>query len=496
MDVTRTKKSRPPQSTGKLMVALIVGGITSILDTTIVAIGLHTLTIGLNAPVSTIQWVSTGYLLALAIAIPFVSWAQARFGGKRLWLFALGLFILGSTLSACAWSAGALIAFRVLQGLGGGVMMPLLQTLAMQNVDPASRTRTMANVSLPAALGPILGPVLGGLVLNWLSWRWLFLINVPIGVAGWILAVLFINDDRPEPHAPHEHLDVVGAVLLAPALAGMLYGLSNVHADGGFGRADVLVPGIGGAILLACFIGWALWRREAALVDVRLLGVHSVRVSSIALVLIGGTLFASNFLLPLYLQSLRGYSVLNAALLLIPQGVGTLVARFVVGRLVEKFGPRLVAVVGFLVTAGATVPFALASASTSLWLLGAALFVRGLGLGVVLIPVMTVAYVDLRRDQMPHASAITRIVQQLGGAFGTALVAVVLTARTTRAHPAAGFDAAFWWTIAMTLASTVAALFLPSHEQAGAQFAPARDDSVDGSSVHGDSAQTRERLSR
>lgn len=476
MHSTHTTRPRPVQSTGRLMAALIVGGITAILDTTIVAIGLHTLTIRLNAPVSTIQWVSTGYLLALAIAIPFVSWAQSRFGGKRLWLFALGVFILGSTLSACAWNAESLIAFRVLQGLGGGVMMPLLQTLAMQNVDPKARTRTMANVSLPAALGPILGPVLGGLVLNWLSWRWLFLINVPIGVVGWILALLFINDDRPDPHAPREHLDLVGAVLLAPALAGMLYALSNVYADGGFGRSDVLVPGIGGVVLLACFVAWAMYRRGSALVDIRLLGVNSVRVSSIALVLIGGTLFASNFLLPLYLQSLRGYSVLNAALLLIPQGVGTLVARFVVGRLVEHFGPRIVAVVGFLVTAAATVPFALAGMSTSLWLLGVALFVRGLGLGVVLIPVMTVAYVDLRRDQMPHASAITRIVQQLGGAFGTALVAVVLAGQTTHAHPAAGFDAAFWWTIAMTLASTAAALFLPSSEQtrAPADAGPAR----------------------
>lgn len=478
MDVTQARTPAPAQSTGKLMAALLVGGITPILDTTIVAIGLHTLIVKLNAPVPTIQWVSTGYLLALAIAIPFVSWAQARFGGKRLWLFALGMFILGSTLSACAWNAESLIAFRVLQGLGGGVMMPLLQTLAMQNVDPASRTRTMATVSLPVALGPILGPVLGGLVLNWMSWRWLFLINVPIGAAGWVLAVLFIDDDRPGSHASHEHLDVLGAILLAPALAGMLYGLSNVYADGGFSRSDVLVPGIGGAVLLACFIGWALWRRDAALVDIRLLGVYSVRVSTIALVLIGGTLFASNFLLPLYLQSLRGHSVLEAALLLIPQGVGTLVARFVVGRLVERFGPRLVAVVGFLVTAGATVPFALAGTSTNLGLLGVALFIRGLGLGVVLIPVMTAAYVDLRRDQMPQASAITRIVQQLGGAFGTALVAVVLAGQTTRTHPAAGFQAAFWWTVAMALASAVPALFLPSREQTGTRVTASNTKSV------------------
>ena len=468
-----TQPQTPPstQSTGKLLTALILGGITAIMDTTIVAIGLHTLTERLNAPISTIQWVSTGYLLALAITIPFVGWAQNRFGGKRLWLFALGLFVLGSALCACAWNAESLIAFRILQGVGGGIMFPLMQTLAMQSVTPESRTRTMATVSLPAALGPILGPVLGGMVLSWLSWRWLFLINVPIGVLGWILAILFIADDRPDRQAPAQRLDVVGGLLLVPALAGLLYGLSNVYAAGGFGRADVLVPGIGGAALLTGFAVWAVRRGGKALIDVRLFSVRSVRVSSIALTFVGAALFAGNFLLPLYFQALRSYDPLHAALLLIPQGVGALLARFVVARLVHSHGSRLVAFVGFLVMAAATVPFALAGATTSLTLLGVSLFIRGFGNGVVFIPIMTVAYVDLARDQMPQASAITRIVQQLGGAFGTAMVAVVLTTAATAERPAAGFDAAFWTTIAITLAAAVVSLLLPAREQEKVQVA-------------------------
>ena len=464
--MTAVETPAPPsaRSTNRMLLALIMGGVTAILDTTIVAIGLRTLTEQLHASLATIQWVSTGCLLALAIAIPFVSWAQARFGGKRLWLFALGLFVVGSVLCACAWNAESLIAFRVLQGLGGGIMFPLMQTLAMQSVDPKSRTRTMASVSLPAAVGPILGPVLGGLVLNWLDWRWLFLINVPVGVVGWVLAVLFIADDRPHPGATRARLDVVGGVLLAPALAGLLYGLSNTHADGGFGRMDVLVPGVAGALLLGGFIVWAIRRAGAALVDVRLLAVRSVRASSITLTFLGATLYAGTFMLPLYFQTLRGYSALDAALLLIPQGVGSLVARIVAGTLVDRFGSRMLGVVGFLVIAAATVPFALAGSATDLGLLGVVLFVRGLGLGVVLIPVMTVAYVDLRNDQMPQASAITRIVQQLGGAFGTALIAVVLTAGLSRTRPEAGFDAAFWWITAVTLAAAAIAVLLPARE--------------------------------
>jgi EmrB/QacA subfamily drug resistance transporter len=474
MDDTQTQVSPSTQSTGRLLTALIVGGSAAILDTTIVAIGLRALTEQLHAPVATIQWVSTGYLLALAIAIPFVGWAQARLGGKRLWLFALSLFVLGSILCACAWNAHSLIAFRVVQGLGGGVMFPLMQTLVMQNVDPRSRTRTMASISLPAALGPILGPVLGGLVLNWLDWRWLFLINVPVGIVGLVLAVLFITDDRPRREAARPRLDVVGGLLLAPALAGLLYGLSKTHADGGFRRTDVLVPGVAGAVLLVGFVVWAIRRAGTALVDVRLLAVRSVRASSITLTFLGATLFASTFLLPLYFQTLRGDSALSAALLLIPQGVGALLARVVTGTLVDRFGSRVVAVVGFLVLAAATVPFALAGPDTALWLLGAGLFVRGLGMGAVLIPVMTVAYVDISRDQMPQASAITRIVQQLGGAFGTAFVAVVLTAASTRTRPEAGFDTAFWWIIAITVAAAVVALLLPAQEQDRGHLIPAR----------------------
>ncbi|QPZ40066.1 MDR family MFS transporter [Paramicrobacterium chengjingii] len=462
MTDTLPTSTSPAQSTGKLLTALIVGGITAIFDTTIVAVGLHTLTDRLNAPIATIQWVSTGYLLALAVAIPFVSWAQARLGGKRLWLFALGFFVLGSILCACAWNAESLIAFRVVQGLGGGIMFPLMQTLAMQNVAPQAMARTMAIVSLPIALGPILGPVLGGVVLHWLDWHWLFLINVPLGVAGLILAFFFISKDRPHRDAHHQRLDLIGVVLLVPALAGLLYGLSNVHAEGGFSRADVLFPIIIGAVMLVAFTIWAMRRAGAALIDVRLLAQRSVRASSITLTFLGATLFASTFLLPLYFQTLRGADVLTAALLLIPQGVGTLLARLIAGKLVDAVGPRIVALVGFLVIAAATVPFALTGADASVWLLGIALFVRGFGLGVVLIPVMTVAYVDIRRDEMPHASAITRIVQQLGGAFGTALVAVVLTAVATQTDTQAGFQSAFWWTIAITIAAAIASVLLPS----------------------------------
>ncbi|HEX4403090.1 MAG TPA: MDR family MFS transporter [Galbitalea sp.] len=449
-------------STGRLLAALLVGGVTAILDTTIVAIGIKTIAHSLHTSIATIQWVSTGYLLALAVAIPLVSWAQSRLGGKRLWMIALGLFLVGSALCATAWNADSLIAFRIIQGLGGGAMLPLLTTLAMQNVDQTKIARTMSTVTVPIALGPILGPVLGGLVLNFLSWPWLFLINVPIGLVGLVLAFLWLPKDAPAAGASRARLDVVGLVLIAPALAALLYGLSKASADGGFGNAQVWIPVVVGTVLLAAFILWAVRKRGAAIIDISLLTVRSLRSSSTVLVFLGAALFASSFLLPLFFQILRGDSVLDAGLLLIPQGVGSLLARFFAGRLVERFGARTVAITCFLLVAITTIPFALADTQTSLWYLGVVLFVRGIGLGAVFIPVMAVAFVDLPRSDMPHASAITRIVQQVGGAFGTALIAVVLAGAINSGKLVQGFDVAFWWTIGITVVAALVAILLPA----------------------------------
>lgn len=449
-------------STGKILAALLVGGVTAILDTTIVAIGIKTIANDLHSPLATIQWISTGYLLALAVAIPLVAWAQSRIGGKRLWLIALTLFLVGSALCATASDPEWLIIFRVIQGVGGGAMLPLLTTLAMQSVEPSKMARTMATVTVPIALGPILGPVAGGLVLNVVSWQWLFLINIPIGVVGLILALLWLPKDAPAAGAPRVRLDAIGFVLLAPSLALLLYGLSKASSDGGFGNAQVWMPVVAGAALLGAFIAWAVRKRDAALINVWLLTVRSVRSASISLVFLGAALFSSSFLLPLFFQVLRGNTVLEAGLLMIPQGVGSLVARFFVGKLVDRIGARNLTIACLLLVAVTTVPFALADANTSIWYLGAVLFIRGLGFGAVFIPVMSVAFIDIPRTEMPHASAITRIVQQVGGAFGTALVAVVLADEIGNGNMVQGFDVAFWWTIAITVVAAGFAVLLPS----------------------------------
>jgi EmrB/QacA subfamily drug resistance transporter len=447
----------------RVAMVLIVGGLAVVFDTTIVSVALRTLAAELHTTISTIQWVSTGYLLALGVTIPLVGWAQNRFGGKRVWMFSLMVFLAGSIGSSLAWSAASLIGFRVLQGVGGGLMLPLMATLVMQAAAGKSLGRTMSVVSLPAVLGPILGPVLGGVILNWLDWRWLFYVNIPFCVVGFILAWKMLPTD---PKSPRKPLDVLGFVLLSPGIVGILYGLSNASKPDGFARADVFGPMLIGVALLFAFVLYALRRGDRALVDVRLFAHRSVASASALLFLSGAALYGAMLLLPLYFQDVRGVDALGAGLLLVPQGIGTFFSRTLAGRLTDTLGAKWVTMIGFAIVGVATVPFAFATASTNEWFLMGALLVRGFGLGAVTIPLMTAAFIGLERSDVPHASIITRIAQQVGGSFGVAILAVILDgalagiAGTTQSTSTA-FDQAFWWSIGFTAVAVVLSLVLP-----------------------------------
>ena len=442
------------------LVALIVGGIAAILDSTMVTLALRTLVVKLHSSDGTIQWVTTGYLLAMAVAIPTTGWAEGRWGGKRVWMAALLLFVLGSVLCALSWNEASLIGFRFLQGFAAGLIFPLMQTLAVRAAGGRPSTRLMATVGLPIAVGPILGPVIGGGILNWLSWRWVFFVNVPVIVVGLTLAWRFLPADRPDRTA-WPRLDVIGLALLAPGLATILLGLSNLSADGSIDHAGVLGWLLAGVALLAAFVAWALTRHERPpIVELRLLRLRSLGSASTVLFTAGAAMYAAMFLLPLYYQQLRGESVLHAGLLGIPQGVGSLAARLIVGRLVDRFGARAVTVASFLLAAAATVPFAFAGPDTSLWWLGAMLFIRGVGIGAVLIPSMSVAYLDVPRAGIAHASMNTRITQQVGASFGTAIVAVALQSLLSHGATSA-FQGAFWWAIGITVVALIPALALP-----------------------------------
>jgi EmrB/QacA subfamily drug resistance transporter len=455
----------------KTALILIVGGLAVVFDTTIVSVALHTLSLRLHTPVSTIQWVSTGYLLALGIAVPLSTWALKRFGGKQLWMFALAVFLVGSVGSSLAWNVGSLIGWRVVQGIGGGLMLPLMSTLIFQAAGGRSLGRLVTYVAMPALLGPILGPLVGGAILTHLSWRFMFWVNVPFCVTGILLAWRYLNLDapaRPGPAAGKPRLDVPGLFLVAPGTSVVLLGLANAGSAAGFGHPDVIIPLVAGVALLAAFAVYAL-RKSQPLVEVRLLTKRAVGSSSVVLFFSGFSLYGAMLLLPLFYQEVRGATALAAGIMLVPQGVGSLLSRTVTGSNIDRFGSRAIAVAGFAIVAAATVPFAMAGPHTNEWLLALWMVIRGFGLGAVTMPVMVASYIGLDKEEIPHSSVLTRTAQQIGGSFGTAVLAVILESAIA-AHPATladAFHVAFWWSVGFSAVAVLLSLWLP-----GAQRAP------------------------
>ncbi|GLX04265.1 MDR family MFS transporter [Microbispora sp. NBRC 16548] len=448
----------------RLSLVMLTGALAVVFDTTIVNIALETLGRQLRVPVSTVQWITTGYLLALGMAVPTTNWLTGRFGGKKVWLAALALFLAGSVGASLAPDATTLIVCRVVQGAGGGLMLPVMQTLLVQAANGRSLGRATAVIALPALLGPVLGPVLGGLIVQHLTWRWIFWVNVPFCLAGLALAWRFMPSGERDRDAA---LDWIGLALLCPGIAAIIFGLSRVSADRGFGHAEVLLPLVAGATLVACFAVRALRTDGTPLVDVRLLGKPSFGAASALMFLSGFVLYGAMLLIPLYFQQVGGLDALTAGLLLAPQGIGVLLSRGPAGTLTDRVGARPVTAVGLAVTALGTLPFAWAGPGIETWWLIAALVVRGIGLGAVTIPIMTSAYEGLARDRVPHASVITRTLQQIGGSFGTAVLAVVLDSELAR-HPggspdaAAAFGHTFWWSVGFTVLALAVSAWLPS----------------------------------
>jgi EmrB/QacA subfamily drug resistance transporter len=466
---------------GVLLIASVVvlGAIMSILDVTVVNVAINTLAREFDTPLSTIQWVATGYTLALATVIPLTGWAADRFGTKRLYLTSITLFVLGSMLSGLAWSAESLIGFRVLQGFGGGMIMPLGMTILTQAAGPHRVGRVMAIIGVPMLLGPIFGPILGGWLVDDFSWRWIFFINLPIGIAALIASVRILARDVPQPG---HRLDWLGLGLLSPGLALLIYGLAQTSGAGGFGRWQVIVPGLIGVAMLAAFVVHGL-RTSDALIDLRLFANRVFTASSITLILVIISVFGGMLLLPLYLQVVRGETAMDTGLLLAPQGFGAMLAMPIAGRLTDKTGVGRIVPFGLVAVALSFLGLTQLEADTTYWLLGSLLFLMGVGMGFTMMPTFSGAMQTLRRAAIARASTTLNINQQVGASIGTAVLSVLLTHELTsrlgggggggigqtlpeavrvRVAPqmAEAFGATFWYALALVVVAFVVAIVL------------------------------------
>jgi len=439
--VTATSPARLEPRLVRLALLMSLGSFAAALDITVVGVAINRLSSDLGGGIAAASWVTTAYLLALTAVLPLTGWIVARVGTRRAWIGTLAVFLVGSALCGLAWSLPALIGFRVLQGLGGGMLLPLVRIVLAEQAGPERMGRLMTFVIVPAQIAPILGPVLGGLVVGGLDWRWAFLLNVPVCVVALALSARLVPAGSPAPRTP---LDVRGLLLLSTGLAALVYGLT----------ADGVIAMVAGAVLLAGYAWHALRSRRTPVLDLRLFRDRSFTACSVLVFVFGGSLFGATFLLPLLFQNVLGTDPLTAGLLMAPQGVGAMVGTVIVGRLVDRgISARTLVLTGIALSVLGTLPFLFAGPATPVPLLVAALVVRGFGLITALLPSTTATYATLPRSDYAAATTGTRIAQQVGGSLGTAVLAAVLAG--------SGFGAALGVTVGITALAAVGALLLP-----------------------------------
>jgi EmrB/QacA subfamily drug resistance transporter len=444
----------------RLMLVMIVGGLMGMLDTSIVNVGIDTLGRNLHASLKTIEWVASGYLLAMAATIPLSGWAAERFGAKSIWLTGLVVFMVGSILSASSWDAGSLIAFRVVQGIGAGILEPTLLTLLARAAGPARAGKMIGLVGVTITLGPIIGPVLGGAIVGNIDWRWMFLINIPIGLVAFVLALRVVPADIPSGSGPPK-FDFLGVALLCPGFVALAYGLSQASGGTGFGTVRVIVAIALGVVLVIGYVLHALRTTAPPLVDVRLFRGRAFGGGVGAVFLTGFLLFSLLLLIPLYYQEAWGHGVFESGLLLVPQGAGVWVAMPIAGILFGKIGARPIIPVGGVLAALGLAGFAFFGAGTSITVLIICSVVTGLGLGAIGAPAMSLAFASVPPASVPSATASLYLANQIGGSLGIAVGALVLQDLARTHSVLSSFQGTFGYLIAIAVLVAIVGLLLP-----------------------------------
>lgn len=422
------------QSTGlqyKWIVAMVViiGVFMAILDSTIVNIAIPRLQTVFGADLHSVQWVLTAYILAQGVATPAVAFLADRLGIKRLYLISLAAFTLGSAFCGLAWSLPILIFFRILQGVGGAALFPLSIALLFREFPPNERGAALGLFGVPALLAPALGPTLGGYIVTYADWPLIFYINVPIGIVAVILAFVFLRDYRDQVRTS---FDVVGFIFSAIGLAFVLYALSSASTDG-WSSTNVLGFLIGGLLALGVFVAVEviiIRRGGQPLLDLRVFLDRGFTTSTIANVFVTFALFGGLFLLPVYLQVLRGQSAFQAGLLLLPQALAAMVSVIIGGWLVDRIGVRAVVIPGLIILAVSNWQLSFISLNSPFWWLQVMFILRGFSLGLVAQPLIVSALATIRPQQLTQASSMSTVVRSVSSSLGIAVLATLVQAQT------------------------------------------------------------------
>ncbi|MGD3111800.1 MDR family MFS transporter [Streptomyces sp. YGL11-2] len=450
-------------------VVFVTSMFVTILDTTIVNVALASMTRSFDTSAAAMSSVSVAYLVALAVVIPTSGWLGDRFGTKQTLLVALALFTLASVLCGLAQNLPELVAFRVLQGVGGGILTPIGMTMLFHVYPPKDRILAARVLTVPTTLAPALGPVLGGLLVDGPGWRWVFFVNIPVGVFAIVFGLLFVAKiDGPDAAG---RLDVPGVLLSAGGFAGVMYAVS---AGGtlGWSSPPILAAAAAGVVLVAGLVVWQL-RAPRPLLDLRLFGNRLFRTVNVASLLYSVSFLGALFVFPLMLQEVFGRSAIAAGLNTFPEAVGVVSGAWLVGRLYPLIGPRRLMTSGMLGVALAAGLLAVVEADTAPWLVWSVMFVLGVAMAHLFVPAQTAAFATVPPSRTGSASALYNAQRQFGMALGVAVMGTVLAAVGSIRHTPDGpranlaaYHTAFLVAACIALAGAIAATLVPDKEAA------------------------------
>lgn len=453
-----------PAPVRRVLVVVVLGQVMAMLDSTIVNIALKSMSATLSAPITGVQWVVTAYLLTFAAVTPVSGWVMNRFGAPAVYVWALVLFTAGSLLCGFGRSLIELICFRAVQGIGGGMMVPVGQALLIRMAGRDRLARVMSLLGVPTVLAPVFGPTIGGLLVAAGSWRWIFFVNVPIGLATIVLAKRMVP---PWPAVNAGPLDRLGLVLISTGLAGLTYGLTQITSVQQAFAARTLTTLLAGLVLTGLFVVHSV-RSRHPLLPLHMYRNATVAWAALSVFCVGAVLYGGMILLPLYYQNVRGIDVVSTGLLLASGGAGSAAASWAATRIVERIGSGATALTGAAIGLAGTIPFCFITGHTAFVILGILQAVRGAGIALTLMPSLTTAYQALAPEQVSAATPQLTTVQRIGASLGVALFTVVLQdgiASQSSSSAAGAYANVFRWVTGVALLLVIPAALMSRHQR-------------------------------
>lgn len=408
-----------------VLIVVLIGGFMSMLDSSIVNVAIPAMMGVFGVGADEIDWVLTIYMLVLGVAVPSSGWLGDYFGLKKFYIISLGIFTLGSAFCALAWDVPSLTIARGIQAIGGGMIMPVTMAMIYKITPRKNIGKAMAGYGMVFVVAPAIGPTVGGYLVEYVNWRWIFTINLPIGVLGILLAILII----PKMESTHPgKFDALGAIFSAAAMLSILILLSEGSGWGWTSQKSILLI-YASCIFAGIFIWWELKNPEP-LLDLRMFKNLNFTMGNLALILITIGMYGVLFYIPIFLQAVRGMGALEAGLLMLPPALVSAVAMPISGALYDKFGPRIPAALGICILAFSTYMFSNIDLNSDVSFIIFWNSIRSIGLGLAMMPAQTALMSEIPQRKVGRASAMNNIITRVSGSFGIAILAVIMTKRS------------------------------------------------------------------